>query len=50
LTLHIVVAAAGCSVQPVARSSWQLPVAPAKETTAQEMPHARQAALQEYEL
>ena len=43
--LHVVELAAGCSVQPVARSSWQLPVAPVKVVTAQLMPHARQAVL-----
>jgi hypothetical protein len=40
--LHIVEAAAGCSVQPVARRSWQLPV---YVVAAQLEPKARQATL-----
>jgi hypothetical protein len=42
--------AAGCSVQPVDRSSWQLPAPDANVVTAQLEPHARHALLHEYAL
>jgi hypothetical protein len=48
-TLHEELAA-GCSVHPVDRNSWQLPVAGANVVTAQLTPQARHALLHEYAL
>jgi len=44
----MVALSAACSVQPVERSSWQSPVAPAHDVAAQLMLNDRHALLHEY--